>query len=291
MRQDEFQRRAKQRLSAYKRDVLGVEEDGIWVQNGKAYAHILPQEKYQLNILPSFRSEFWAWLPSQRIQLQRDFHHLNSSQAVCFNLFFPLMTGNGQGLSGLLSVMGIAGLPKAGASFEFQPNPDEGTCIDFSLPLQSGGRVNFEIKYTEPDFGSAKADKTHLTKFERTYRSRLSGRFVESFCCAKKFLEHYQIARNVWHLNEGAGDIAVFLYPEANACLRRQEPIIRACALEPFRSRIRIVYLEDLIHDLWERFETSDTRQRQQQLEEFRAKYLPFARTPAPEEAAATQGA
>jgi hypothetical protein len=195
----------------------------MW-RNGQRYPHILPQQKYQLNILPSFRDEFWKWFPNQRIQLQRDFHHLNSSQALCFNLFYPMLRDNGQGLAALSSAMGIADLPKTGAAFEFQPDPDEGTCIDFSLPLQSATRVNFEIKYTETEFGSAKADKAHLEKFERTYKSRLAGRFKESFYCAERFLKHYQIARNVWHLNEAARDIAVFLFPSANTCLRQELP-------------------------------------------------------------------
>lgn len=207
--------------------------------NGKRYSHILPQEKYQLNILPSFRAKFWLWISQQnpRIQLHSDFHHLNSSQALCFNLFSPMLRNNGQGLASLLGALGIAGLLKIGAYFEFQPDLTEGTCIDFSLPLQSGARVNFEIKYTESEFGSAEGDGAHMDKFERTYRPRLTGRFVESFCCATRFLEHYQIARNVWHLNESAGDVAVFLFPRANTRLRRQEAIIKGCALEPFRSR------------------------------------------------------
>jgi len=279
MRQDEFQQRAKRWLSAYKRDVLGVEEDGIWVRNREAHPHILPKKEQRLNILPRFRDEFWEWFPGQRINLHRDFHHLNSSQALCFNLFFPLMKGDGKGLVTLLSAMGIAGLPKAGTSFEYEPYPDEHTCIDFSVLLQSGARVNFEIKYTESGFGSAKADSEHSGKFKKVYESRLIGRFTESFCCEAEFLKHYQIARNVWHLNEAAGDIAVFLFPKANTCLRQQEPIIRACALEPFRSRIRIVYLEDLIRDLRECLAGTDTQQGQH-LREFSARYLDFVEMP-----------
>jgi len=279
MRQDEFQRRAKQWLSAYKREVLGVEEDGIWVQNGKAYSHILPKEKYQLNILASFRDEFWQRFPSQHIQLQRDFHHLNSSQSLCFNLFFPMLGGDGQALGPLLSAMKIEGIPDKGACFEFQPDKTEGTCIDFSLPLQSGARINFEIKYTESEFGSAKADPSHLEKFESIYKPRLAGRFEESFCSSGQFLEHYQIARNVWHLNEAAADVAVFLFPKANTRLRQQEALIKACALEPFRSRIRIGYLEDLVLDLF-RMLKPDEMVLRQQLEEFRAKYLPLVDMP-----------
>lgn len=279
MARDEFQRRARRWLAAYKQKVLGVEEDGIWLRNGKRYSHILPQERYQLNILPSFRDEFWEWFDKQRprIQLHSDFHHLNSSQALCFNLFFPPMMGDGQELAQLLSVMGIAGISNAGASFEFQPDPTEGTCIDFSMFLRSGGRVNFEIKYTESEFGSAKADPAHLEKFESIYKSRLAGRFEKSFCCAAQFLENYQIARNVWHLNESAGDIAIFLFPNENTRLRRYEALIKACALEPFRSRIRVVYLEDLILNLFKELNPNETAGLLH-LEEFRGKYVPFVK-------------
>jgi hypothetical protein len=278
MRHDQFQQRTKQWLSKYKREVLRVNEDGIWLRNGRRYPHILPQEKYTLNILQSFRTQLWEWFPSQRIQLQRDFHHLNSSQALCFNLFFPLMCDE-QGLASLISVVGIEDSPTGAACFEFQPDLTEGTCIDFSFTLQSGRRVNFEIKYTESEFGSAKPDEAHKEKFERVYRPRISGRFEESFCCTRKFLEHYQIARNVWHLNEATGDIAVFLFPKGNDRLRQQEPIIKSCALEPFRSRIRVVYLEDFIHNLRGRVRPTDTRLRHY-LEEFGAKYLDFLEKP-----------
>jgi len=273
--QPEFQQQAKRWLSSYKRDVLKVEEDGAWVKNKECYPHILPQQQYRLNILSSVKDEFWNWFADQRIQRHSDFHHLNSSQALCFNLFFPLMMGGGKGLALLLSVMGIAAIPGTPASFEFQPDSDEGTCIDFSLPLQSGARVNFEIKYTETEFGSAKADTAHSEKFKTTYKPRLTGRFEESFCSEAKFLEHYQIIRNIWHLNEAAGDIAVFLFPKANTRLSRGEETIRTCAVEPFRSRIRILYLEDLVHRLLEQLKPTHTTRRRQ-LEEFRFKYLSF---------------
>ena len=109
------------------------------------------------------------------------------------------------------------------------------------------------------------------------YRARLGGRCEESFCCTRKFLEHYQIARNVWHLNEAAGDIAVFLFPKGNARLRQQEATIKSCALEPFRSRIRIVYLEDFVDKLRESLRPTDT-QLQRNFEEFGTKYVDFSK-------------
>jgi len=186
-----------------------------------------------------------------------------------------MLWGTGEGLRALLAELKVEGLPAEEGCFEYQPDLTEGTCIDFSLPLQSGARVNFEIKYTESEFGSAKADSEHKRKFNETYKPRLAGRFKEPFFCETWFLEHYQIARNIWHMNEGAGDIAVFLFPKANSYLRREEDTIRTCALEPFRSRIRIVYLEDLILGLKRELEPSDTEHRQQ-LKEFRQKYFPL---------------
>ena len=274
MIQDDFQKRAKQWLTIYKREFLHVSEDGIWLRNGRPYGHILPQEKYRLNILAGFRDEFWKWFSTQRIQLQRDFHHLNSSQALSFNLFFPLMIEEGQGLAALLKAMNVTGSVDGTAAFEFQPDPSEGTCLDFSLTLKPGTHVNFEIKYTESEFGSARADRSHLDKFEAVYKGKLSGRFDESFCCASRFLKHYQIGRNVWHLNKEAGDMAVFLFPRANARLLQDEKVIRSCAVEPFRSRIRVLYLEDLITALEPELRGMGGGG-QQYLSELRLKYLP----------------
>ena len=41
------------------------------------------------------------------MQLHSDFHHLNSSQALCFNLFFPPMMGDAHEPNSFSSVMGI----------------------------------------------------------------------------------------------------------------------------------------------------------------------------------------
>jgi hypothetical protein len=157
------------------------------------------------------------------------------------------MLKNGQGLPALLSALNIVGSPIQGAMFEFIPNCVEGTNFDFMLPLQSLGRVYFELKYTENEFSKATADERHLRKFRDVYKTKLTGRFEESFCCVSRFLSNYQIMRNVWHLREDKDDIVIFLIPRANKALRRQESIIKSCAIEPFRSRIRIVYIEDLI--------------------------------------------
>jgi hypothetical protein len=98
-----FNERVRKHAADYKRTVLGVTEDGLW--KGKPYPHILPYKLDRLNILPSIRDQFWTQFPDMEIQLHRDFHHLNSSQAVAFNLFYPAMVGLDAGT--LLTQMGI----------------------------------------------------------------------------------------------------------------------------------------------------------------------------------------
>lgn len=270
---NQFQSETKARLAAYKRDVLGIAEHGIWRRNGQAYSHILPVDQRRLNILPSIRDEFWSWFSGCRTKLHSDFHHLNSSQALCFNLFFPLLRGDGQALEMVFDALGIHDKPVAGAAFEYQPNETEGTCFDFAIPAASGARVYFELKYTESDFGVARADAKHVDKFLNTYQPKVLGRFEETFCCVEGFLANYQILRNIWHLNDEAGDVVVFLFPGANRPLRQKEEIIRSCALEPFRSRVQIVYLEEFIASLGRDPKCTDGEVTA--LEEFQAKYFP----------------
>jgi hypothetical protein len=269
---NQFQKGTKVHLAAYKRQMLGIPEDGIWRKNKKSYAHILPITKQRLNILPSIREDFWRWFEGRGINLHSDFHHLNSSQAMCFNLFFPLLLENERALQIVLDALEIRDESAAGAIFEFQPDDIERTCFDFTIPTSSGSRVYFELKYTESHFGKARADAEHVDKFQRVYRPRVTGRFDESFCRAEPFLANYQILRNIWHLNS-ARDVVVFLYPSANRLLRQEEAVIRSCAIEPYRSRVHIVYLENLLALLQQDRRSSDREITA--LAEFQAKYFP----------------
>ena len=87
MRAEPYVERLKRHLAAYKRDVLGVAEDGIWSRNGRAYPHILPAAQRDLNLLAPLRAEMRAFLAATpTFRYHMDFHHLNSSQAMCLNL-------------------------------------------------------------------------------------------------------------------------------------------------------------------------------------------------------------
>src|ERR1039457_3306420 len=243
---DTFDKRVKTELEKYRTTSLGITEQGTW--RGRPYGHILPREFRRSNIVPSIREAFWN-SQARKVKLHADFHHLNSSQGLCFNLFFPFLTSEGH-LQTLLDALGIEGNPGAGAEFEYAPDPLEQTSIDFLLPLRSGARVLIEVKYTETSFGSAKKDTEHLDKFASIYRPRFDGRFVPEYEQVDAFLKHYQILRNIWHIRDEEGDIVVFLLPRSNEALQRWVNVIEGCTHRRFRTRVRIVYLEDLLEKL-----------------------------------------
>src|SRR5271169_3418289 len=90
-------------LGTYKVQVLGVEKLGIFPYRGREVrkTHILPisgtGKRGQLNILP-YRDVRFFERDYSKIKYHQFFHHLNSSQALCLNLFYPLIEENRLGL-------------------------------------------------------------------------------------------------------------------------------------------------------------------------------------------------
>jgi len=79
-------------LADYKASSLGVKKNGIWRKNGREYAHILPSESQQLNILEPYRDQFWGYVGKAQFKLHSDFHHLSSSRicaSTCFSYSSP----------------------------------------------------------------------------------------------------------------------------------------------------------------------------------------------------------
>src|SRR5438067_697657 len=119
-----YQAQLNTHLAKYKRGALGISEPGYWTNPRTAkklpYDHILPDGSRNKNILSPYRERFWndfaTWAeqePQHVIKLHKYFQHLNSSQALCFNLFYPLIADHAWSLIFLKDVLGLADeLPK-----------------------------------------------------------------------------------------------------------------------------------------------------------------------------------
>lgn len=148
-----------EQLIQYKRNHLHIEQDGEFKNDGKTRPHILPEEIRCRNIIKPYMFTFFTYLGRLKalghpVALHSDFHHLNSSQAMCFNLFYPFMR-EGK-VEVLCKLLGIEGTGEAVFEHVEEDGPGkENSHIDFWINLESGGRVVMELKLSESDFGGA----------------------------------------------------------------------------------------------------------------------------------------
>ena len=244
-----YQARAKAHLAQWKLARLGVAENGTWQKNARPYRHILPRPLHRLNILEAVRSEFFAHRKTRRIKLHSDFHHLTSSQALCFNLFFPFLANPGVDAHPLLDALGVSWRGLADWWFEYVPTTPKGEGTNFDLFAESdaGERLYVEVKFTENAFGAVKPDDKHRGKLNSIYRPALAGKVRASALDEGYFFKHYQLLRNVSYADPVAGARVVFLLPRENDSLVKALEEFDRQLLDGVRPAISVVYLEDLL--------------------------------------------
>ena len=263
----------KVHLTQYKRDVLGVEEDGVWVMKNETRPHLLPISEMWLNILPLIRDDFREYFAcaDPKLKLHRDFHHLNSSQAMGFNLFFPIIRS--EEWDRLLKAILCSNEQVLGHKFEHVPDPIEFTNLDFWMKRADSSEVHIEVKLTETAFGRVSpTSEVHLEKLKNTYRNRLDGK-IGSDASDAVLLEHYQLMRIVSGLNLSRSDEAVVIAPAANVSIRRQFNLFQDRLLPSIASRVRLVALESVVAALTES-EIVKQAEFAGSYEEFKTKYL-----------------
>lgn len=272
-----YQKDRKAKLSKYKKANLTVEK-GYW--RNLPYDHILPKEQYEKNIIEVFRDDFWTYYKETNIKLHPYFHHLNSSQALCFNFFFPLFHYDKKWLTYVLhQIIEITPIYETSKKYidrlatikndkhsnqfvtelevEFLENnvfttcefekildSEEATNFDFFVQLQQGYKVLFEIKYTEDKFDTTIADESHIHKLNTIYKPRLEKLLRPEFIDQEFVFKNYQIVRNLSYIDDLT--TVVFLFPEANKELQGTEDLISKILLPRFINHTRVVYLENL---------------------------------------------
>jgi hypothetical protein len=236
-----FQNDRRIKLSNYKLANI-TSEKGEW--RNLLYDHILPIDQREKNIISAIREDFWSYYKIVNIKLHQYFHHLNSSQALCFNLFFPLFYYDKNLLNYVLNnLMEIKNGNILKCEFEKILDSKEFTNIDFYIEHSNNKRTLFEIKYTERKFATVAGGKGHSNKYEKIYKPRLEKILKPEFINQDFVFNNYQVVRNLSYIDEKT--TVVFLFPKANLDLQDTEKLISKIILHKYVNQVKIIYLEN----------------------------------------------
>jgi hypothetical protein len=244
----DYQSHLNKHLSEYKRSILGISEAGLYRHRGLdlPYEHILPLDCRDSNLLPEatlLAQRFFEENPGKR---HRYFHHLNSSQAFAFNLFFPYFSHGGAAGALLLQALGQQG-EVTEWQLESVPLEQEGTNIDAWWKASTGVQTFCEVKLSEKSFGKARLDKEHLDKLRTVYAQKLRGHLMPAQLQPKVFFQDYQFYRNIWHMVGTAHSRLIFLLPRANTRLWKHLHELLPFVASETRTRISAVAIEDVL--------------------------------------------
>lgn len=250
MATETYQKRLQRHLAEYRVNRLGVEATGTYTHNKvtRSYGHILPAELRWLNIPEPFRLEIRAYVAANpRIKLHDGFHHLNSSQAFTFALFYPYLT---QARGTLANALGVSSITE----WKFEMIPDDGEKTNVDILWESSENITTfcEVKLSEAAFGPADDDARHKRKLKEIYAPVLGQHIDESLLEPKRFFKNYQVLRNLW-LAARKGherDQVMFLMPKANTGPVEQLNKVLQKVREPLRSRVTVVHVESLLQEL-----------------------------------------
>ena len=251
MTDTEYIARLKAHLADYRARALQIEEFGHWRKHPTPYEHILPIRYRERNIVAPIRDRFWAAQAERKWRLHQDFHHLSSSQALAFNLFFAAYPELPPTFIAFRRVLGLSGQGPHSVDFEVVLNKKEGTNIDVLLTAVTGARTIIEVKLTEGSFGRAKADQQHLVKLREVYLPLLAGRIADECLEPNRFFSSYQLFRNVAQIRPCHADRVVFLMPRTRTALWAHA--IAWCqspGLQDLRRQVAVVAIEDIIEAL-----------------------------------------
>jgi len=244
-----YQQRLNKHLAEYKRSTLRIVEKGVYFHRGTKhlYDHILPTKALWLNVLEPFRDPLHSFFgKNPRLKRHRYFHHLNSSQAFAFNLFFPYFQGDTASAAVLLRALGQTASFKSWEP-ESIPVSAEETNVDVVWKTDDGITTFCEIKLSEASFGTASEDERHLKKLRTTYGPSLTPYVDPGLLTPRRFFRSYQILRNLWQLTGSQRSVLVFLMPRANERLWRELDVVLSGVADELRRRVSRIATEDVI--------------------------------------------
>jgi hypothetical protein len=273
-----FRKNTLERLTKYKENELKIKKRGTY--RGKEYNHILPKNKERENLIQPLNS-FYEDI-KREIKLHRNYHHLNSSQALTINFFYPFEKGimnlNNSDLSKIL--LSLTEFKKDISYIELEKVSDKEksettkTNFDVFMKTTDNEEVYIEAKYTEKGFGKANyksktvlndnksiilahllAEKTiddekYIRKFQ-VYKNvieeyNLKDIINPEYIKMTNFYDNYQIMRNILHVDDNS--YVYFIIPKENKSVEEELKIIDDVILvDAYRKRIEVIYWEDLL--------------------------------------------
>lgn len=236
-------------LANYKMMKLAITEPENWRGGVKQYHYILPPNKRELNFLSPYRTEAVDYVKEEKIRLHQFFHHLNSSQAMCLNFFYPLIVEGRLNL--LLKVLQLPDEPVVEYAFEHLLPGGEKTNFDFYMRLKSGTEVLFEIKYTEKGFGKVTSSARYQKQYNNVYRQMLAGKIRLGVREYEALVKNYQLLRNIAHVEPGGDRYLVFVCPKHNLKLHKEYKNVMDNIVVPvLQKNVQVISWEALLEDL-----------------------------------------
>jgi len=257
----DFRSKVMDHMKKYKEKFLRVKEN-VSI-NGRIYSNILPEKYYEMNFSSDVKDKLIGSKYLSSICWHRYSHHLNSSQVMAVNFFYPLIKY--RELDTLLMLMGIEDeivYDPSHISFskisEIEQTLGRKTCFDFHLKLKSGKDVYVISRYTNGCYGRA-IDEDFTIKYEETFKPLLEKSEIikEEYKNEKSFLENYNFMRSLVHLSEDS--YLLVIYPRENwrirdKALKVEEEILN----EGFKEHYIPVVWEDLLDLLIEKMSNND---------------------------------
>jgi len=248
-----FREKVLSHMERYREKVLRIKEEGT--VRGKAYGHILPEKNYHENFLPLVREDLITSPYLSGIHWHRFSHHLNSSQVLGVNFFYPLLK-KGE-LSSFLSLFGLEdpkGYDPVHLSFSklspVETSVRRKSCFDFHAELQGEEELYILSNYTDGCFGRAEKEN-FMEKYTAVYESLLlaSDMIEDRFKNEAFFMEEYRYMRSLLHLKEKSR--LLVLLPRENFQLREKALYFKDHVLtEKGREHFYPVVWEEVIDSL-----------------------------------------
>ncbi len=237
----DYHARVAAHLSRYKEFHLGIRAG----RSGQRA--ILPDEHRELNILPEYRRPFRRYTRANPLfRLAADFGDLESSQALCCNLFIPFVQepARHEVLTRLLS--GVR-QPLARTGFDFSFGPATEDAFDFFCRLADGSEYYFDVKYAETWFGPAHQSGISVETLRAADRREIAGLVTGTVLKSPEVAKLIVLLKKLAFVASRPSAYLCCVYPAANGRLQEAINLLERSLYPAVRERLRPFPLEDFL--------------------------------------------